>query len=99
MLVDHFLDRFGAGHCRFLAEQRRARAKRKSGEVPDGAKKRRPHTPRRQQLFELLAVQLFLLLHMTEGFSRLRLAEHGKLTLVDTDSAGKKGREARREGE
>ena len=74
MLVDSLFDGDGAGHSRTLAHQRRASAKRKSGEVPERLQGRGPNPSRIQHRVEVFEVRRFLRGHMANGVANRRLA-------------------------
>lgn len=58
VLADDRLDRFGTRHRRFTPHQRRARAERPAGELPQRIEERGPDTMLRHDLVERLDVLL-----------------------------------------
>ena len=98
--VDFGLDCFGAGHRRFLANQRRSSTQRKAGNPPDRLEQGWAHSPLRHQLVEPLEVTLLLHRHSRHSLRRGRIGtQYGELAgiysgraifacLVDTKHGG-----------
>ena len=87
MLVDDLLDPDRAGHRGALAEQRRRRAERKPGQVPQRLQHRRAHPARPRQLLELGQMALFLLGHAADFVARATAAGDGELAVIDPHGA------------
>src|SRR6185312_5085881 len=85
MLVDHFFDSDGAGHCCALAEQGGRGAEREARDMPDRRQRRRPHAPVEHQLLERIEMALLLLGHVTDLLRRTAAAaaEHRELPVID----------------
>ena len=83
MLLDHLLDRDGAGHRRPLAEQRARRTQRIACDVPDRGECGRPHPALDQQRVKGVEMRLLRLGHFADGGRGAAPAQHRELAVVD----------------
>src|ERR1700744_1305072 len=79
-----FLDRDGAGHGCLFTQSCGCGAQRKTGNVPDRMKGRRPYAIFDNQLFESSEMLVFLLCHMADGVCRFCAIEYSQLACVNT---------------
>ena len=91
MLVDRLFDRHRAGHRRLVAQQRRRRAEREAGHVPQWRQRGRPHAALGQQAVELFVVLAFGARILSLAISRHReeLADVSAAELVSPDGIRK----------
>ena len=88
MLVDDLLDRDGAGHRRLLAEQRRRRAEREAGDVPERRQQRSAARGARRAGASKAARWRFSCSAMRADRARRAAApEHRELALIDARRA------------
>jgi len=87
VLLDHRLDRLGAGVGGLLAHQRRRRAEREAGRAPQRRHQRRPHLAFGQDLVEggqmLGLVRLHLLQLPGDAVLAGRAVQHRPLAAID----------------
>src|SRR5690606_5172362 len=83
MLVDHFLDRDGAGHGGALSQQCGARPEREAGDVPQRRQDRWPDAAFGHQPVKGLEVRALLLRHVAKHRATGGPPEDSQLTRID----------------
>ena len=88
MGVDLVLDRGRAGHRRLRPDQRRGRAERVAGDMPERLEQGRAHAALRHHRVEMLEMPLLLRRHAgDQARGRLAVAEHRELAGIDAGRA------------